>query len=122
MVRFSRVWRAVLCMGHPQVRWSVQLMTQNGGIPAQFQGDREGQRSLTTKSDGMWHLSCNWLQGLGTAELATSYMTGHFTTQSGGICNFQGNPLTLPHTRQPRRHHPLLPIVCGDSPALLQFV
>src|SRR5262249_21912996 len=27
---------------------------QNGGIPAQFQGNREGQRSLTTKSDGMW--------------------------------------------------------------------
>src|SRR5215813_6545519 len=54
MVRFSRVWRAVLCMGHPQVRWSLQLMTQNGGIPAQFQGNREGQRSLTTKSDGMW--------------------------------------------------------------------
>jgi hypothetical protein len=29
-------------MGHPQVRWSVQLMTQNGVLPAQFQGDREG--------------------------------------------------------------------------------
>jgi hypothetical protein len=41
-------------MGHPQVRGSVQLMTQNGGIPAQLQGDREGQRSLTTKFDGMW--------------------------------------------------------------------
>jgi hypothetical protein len=54
MVRFSRVWRAVFCMGHPQVRWSVQLMTQHGGIPAQLQGDREGQRSLTTKFDGMW--------------------------------------------------------------------
>src|SRR5215510_784078 len=58
MVRFSRVWRAVLCMGHPQVRWSLQLMTQNGGIPAQFQGNREGQRSLTTKSDGM----CNFVE------------------------------------------------------------
>jgi hypothetical protein len=41
-------------MGHPQVKWSVQLMTQNGGIPAQFQGDREGQKPVTTKSDGMW--------------------------------------------------------------------
>src|SRR5215470_2909581 len=44
-------------MGHPQVRWSGQLMTQNGGIPAQFQGDREGQRSLTTKLGGMWYLA-----------------------------------------------------------------
>jgi Domain of unknown function (DUF3597) len=42
-------------MGHPQVRWSVQLMTHHGGILAQFQGDREGQRSLTTKFGGMWH-------------------------------------------------------------------
>jgi hypothetical protein len=40
-------------MGHPQVRWSGQLMTQNGVIPAQFQGDREGRRPATTKSDGM---------------------------------------------------------------------
>ena len=31
-------------------------MTQHGGIAAQFQGDRAGQRSLTTKFDGMWHL------------------------------------------------------------------
>src|SRR5215831_4964381 len=28
--------------------------TLNGGIPAQFQGDREGQKPATTKSDGMW--------------------------------------------------------------------
>jgi hypothetical protein len=41
-------------MGHPQVRESVQLMTQNGGIPAQLQGDREGQKPATTKSGGMW--------------------------------------------------------------------
>src|SRR5712691_11648644 len=46
MVRFSRVWRAVLRMGHPQVRWSVWLMTQNGGMPAQLQGDGEGVEAL----------------------------------------------------------------------------
>src|SRR5947209_8888560 len=40
-VRFSRVWRAVLCMGYPLVRWSLQMMTQNGGKTAQFQGDHE---------------------------------------------------------------------------------
>src|SRR5712691_2336417 len=46
MVRFSRVWRAVLRMGHPQVRWSVLLMTQNGGMPVQLQGDGEGVEAL----------------------------------------------------------------------------
>src|SRR5262245_25230198 len=54
MVRLSRVWRAVFRMGHPQVRESVPLMTQNGGIPAQLQGDREGRKPATTKFDGMW--------------------------------------------------------------------
>jgi len=33
-------------MGHPQVRWSVLLMTQNGGMPAQLQGDGEGVEAL----------------------------------------------------------------------------
>src|SRR4029434_64645 len=33
-------------MGHPQGRWSVLLMTQHGGIPAQFQGDHEGCGAL----------------------------------------------------------------------------
>src|SRR2546426_7633983 len=33
-------------MGHPQVRWSGWLMTQNGGIPAQVQGDEEGIGAL----------------------------------------------------------------------------
>ena len=34
MVRFSRVWRAVVRMGHPQSKWSELLMTHHGGIPA----------------------------------------------------------------------------------------
>jgi arylformamidase len=33
-------------MGHPQVRWSVLLMTQDGGMPAHVQGDGEGVKAL----------------------------------------------------------------------------
>src|SRR5215471_9701439 len=54
IVRFSRVWRAVLGMGHPLVRWSLQMMTQDEGMTAQLQGDHEGGRSSTTKLGGMW--------------------------------------------------------------------
>src|SRR5215813_14242739 len=46
MVRFSRGWRVRVRMGHPQVRWSVLLMTQDGGMPAQVQGDGEGVKAL----------------------------------------------------------------------------
>src|SRR5215470_3104741 len=53
MVRFARVWRAVLRMGHPLVRWSMQMMTQDGGKTTQFQGDHEGCRGFTTKFGGM---------------------------------------------------------------------
>src|SRR5262249_2039643 len=53
MVRFVRVWRAVLRMGHLQVRWLVWLMTQDGGKTAQLQGDHEGGRGFTTKFGGM---------------------------------------------------------------------
>jgi hypothetical protein len=38
--------RSVFRMGHPQVRWSVQLMTQNGRMPTQLQGDRAGVGAL----------------------------------------------------------------------------
>src|SRR5215471_16955921 len=54
MVRFSRVWRVVLRMGHPLGRWSLQMMTQDGGKTAQLQGDHEGFRDSTTKFGGMW--------------------------------------------------------------------
>src|SRR5918992_4381293 len=54
MVRFSRVWRAVFRMGHPQVRWLPQLMTQDGDKTEQFQGDCKGGLSFTTKSGGVW--------------------------------------------------------------------
>src|SRR5215813_11325998 len=53
MVRFSRAWRVVLRMGHPLGRWSVQMMTQDGGKTAQLQGDHEGFRDSTTKLGGM---------------------------------------------------------------------
>src|ERR1041384_2462261 len=41
-------------MGHPQVRWLVQRMTQDGGKTAQLQGDHERRSGSTTKSGGMW--------------------------------------------------------------------
>jgi len=40
--RFSRVCRVLFRMGHPEVRWLWQLMTQDEGKAKQFQGDREG--------------------------------------------------------------------------------
>src|SRR5262245_39383877 len=46
MVQFSRVWRAGLRMGHPQVRWLTPVMTHDGRMPAQFQRDREGFEAL----------------------------------------------------------------------------
>src|SRR5215467_10156093 len=56
MVRLSRVWRVVLRMGHPLGRWSLQMMTQDGGKTAQLQGDHEGFRDSTTKLGGMWEI------------------------------------------------------------------
>ena len=50
MVRFSRVRRSVLRMGHPQIRWAVLLMTQHRGIPAALQGDRAGVGALPLKA------------------------------------------------------------------------
>jgi hypothetical protein len=41
-------------MGHPQVKWSVQLMTQDGDKAEQFQGDCKKGLGFTTKSDGTW--------------------------------------------------------------------
>src|SRR5215471_8001248 len=67
IVRFSRVWRAVLRMGHPLVRWSMQMMTHDGGKTTQFQGDHEGCRGSTTKFGGMcflrllFSLSCRFV-------------------------------------------------------------
>src|SRR5215470_10560095 len=53
MVRFSRVWRAALRMRHPLGRWSLQMMTQDGGMTAQLQGDHEGCRGSNAKSGGI---------------------------------------------------------------------
>jgi len=44
-----------LRMGHPLVRWSLQMMTQDGGKTAQFQGDHARCRGSTTKFGGMWN-------------------------------------------------------------------
>jgi hypothetical protein len=51
-------------MGHPQVRWSLQLMTQDGGKTEQFQGDCERRLGFTTKSDGICFLSLRLILGI----------------------------------------------------------
>src|SRR5262245_23575517 len=50
MVRFSRIWRVVVRMGHPQIRWSVLLMTQHEGMPAELQGNGVDVRTLPLKA------------------------------------------------------------------------
>ena len=42
--------RAMFRMGHPQIRWSVSLMTQDEGNPAQIQGNHADVRALPLKS------------------------------------------------------------------------
>src|SRR6266853_5852471 len=46
MVRFSRVWRAVVRMGHPQVIRFRQRMRDDEGNTLQSQDYREGLRTL----------------------------------------------------------------------------
>jgi CspA family cold shock protein len=45
-------------MGHPQIRWLVQLMTHDGDKTEQFQGDCKRGLGFTTKSAGMWKIPC----------------------------------------------------------------
>src|SRR5712691_6967157 len=86
-VRFSRVWRAVLCMGYPLVRWSLQMMTQNGGKTAQFQGDHERCLGSTTKFGGMWdYPTC--LDTLSPWDAPSSLM----------LCTDAGTPASSWHT------------------------
>jgi len=40
--------------GHPQVRWSMQLVTKDEGNASQFQEDPQRRRGFTTKVGGMW--------------------------------------------------------------------
>src|SRR5262249_54475549 len=44
--------------GHPQVRWSMQLVTKNEGNPSQFQEDPQRRRGFTTKVGGMCENLC----------------------------------------------------------------
>src|SRR5262252_9210306 len=74
IVRFSRVWRAVLDMAHPLVRWSLQMMGQDGRMTAQLQGDHVGCRGSTTKLGGM----CDLLRGV------VAYVLGPLSTRRRG--------------------------------------
>src|SRR5262249_39758415 len=50
MVRFSRIWRVVVRMGHPQIRWAVLLMDQHEGMPAELQGNGVDVETLPLKA------------------------------------------------------------------------
>src|SRR5262249_637144 len=100
MVRFSRVWRVVLRMGHPLGRWSVQMMTQDGGKTAQLQGDHEGFRDSTTKLGGMWsHLLkgkhsmyMHATPGTGMHQKALIRKTGFVAQYSKEACQLAPSP------------------------------
>src|SRR5215217_8288808 len=68
IVRFSRVWRAVLRMGHPQGRWSVRLMPQHEGMPSQFQGE--------LKISGLYH-EMRWNVRLSTQSDRANEVLSH---------------------------------------------
>ena len=55
-------------MGHPLVRWSLQMMIQDESMTAQLQGDHAGHRGFTTSFGGMWKfspLAACWYNELG---------------------------------------------------------
>src|SRR5215470_14544827 len=94
MVRFSRVWRTLLRMGHPQVKWLVWLMTHDGLMPAQLQGDEGGVGALPrnrvecgTFSDGSLEGTKNGDNRLvgrawGNAHLGVGFCP-HFSRRAG---------------------------------------
>src|SRR5262249_54315024 len=86
IVRFARVWRAVLRMGHPLVRWSLQMMTQDGGTTAQLQGDHERCRGSTTKLSGMWHFGAS--ATFGAKPVAASALRSELDP-AGGVLHTQ---------------------------------
>src|SRR5712691_10312941 len=91
MVRFSRVWRAVRCMGHLQVRWLVQLMTQDGLMPSQFQGDGEDVGALPLN-----RVECEIFRVL----LVVPFLTGTTAPRSASCC--------LPEFLRPQKARNLL--------------
>src|SRR2546428_13958651 len=97
-------------MGHPQVRWSVQLMTQDGGKTEQLQGDHEGRPGSTTKSGGMWKIRggkvCS--QGLDMTDqpiCLVGYSASNFAGSARGLPFQEGDASGLGVFRSPSGVH-----------------
>src|SRR5712691_1797040 len=71
MVRFSRVWRAVVRMGHPQVIRFRQRMRDDGGNTLKSQDHREGLRTLPLRRFLKKNLP---FQGVGAGLMKISYL------------------------------------------------
>src|SRR5262252_7297086 len=91
MVRLSRVWRAVWGMGHPLVRWSVLLITQHGGMPAQWQGDGEGIEALPLNwvECGNSYTSSAMIRYIGTDPRKSALMPRAISLRSRVLGNWQ---------------------------------
>ena len=98
IVRFARAWRAVLRMGHSLIRWSLQMMTQDGGTTAQLQGDHERCRGSTTKLSGMWGTGLRSEDWTGSRML----LFGRTAQRAGLEAVFSVTAGLGPHTRFPQ--------------------
>src|SRR5215470_1718203 len=81
MARFSRVWQSALRIGHPQIRWSMLVMTHNGGIPAQWQGGTQASGHYHEKR---WNVA--FLEFVFAFLLSLGFQLTHKATCHGGGC------------------------------------